>query len=435
MILCDNVNKYNFIEQTKGKEIILFGTGNMMYEAINMFSFSNDFKISLVIDNSLDKIGSEIVCNGITYTIQSPEILFKINPLNTIMLITTKFYKEIVKQCNFIDNISGMKCFSYVKINWNEDLFDRSMSGLIKLMKKKGLSKEVSESTLHKYKKKREKKQDYLVIPKINLIVTDKCTLKCDKCRALMPDMCNPKDENLDQVIEEMNVILDAVDDIIDFEPIGGEPFLYKYLPEVLEYACSVDKINTVVISTNGTIIPNERLLIALRNKKVFVNISDYGYICSLSKLVKCFEDNGVLFEVESNQTWFDVGDVAYRNRDEEQLVDEFENCYCQYLVKYVWNKKIWVCPRAPRLESLGITTSERDYCVLSKLDNVEMTRKKILDLYKRTYANACNYCDQGNLNIKYVRAGEQRNRLDKKSEYTLMKRSEYEYLKSKIRE
>ena len=188
MILCDNVNKYNFIEQTKGKEIILFGTGNMMYEAINMFSFSNDFKISLVIDNSLDKIGSEIVCNGITYTIQSPEILFKINPLNTIMLITTKFYKEIVKQCNFIDNISGMKCFSYVKINWNEDLFDRSMSGLIKLMKKKGLSKEVSESTLHKYKKKREKKQDYLVIPKINLIVTDKCTLKCDKCRALMPD-------------------------------------------------------------------------------------------------------------------------------------------------------------------------------------------------------------------------------------------------------
>ena len=36
-----------------------------------------------------------------------------------------------------------------------------------------------------------------------------------------MPDMCNPKDENLDQVIEEMNVILDAVDDIIDFEPIG----------------------------------------------------------------------------------------------------------------------------------------------------------------------------------------------------------------------
>lgn len=40
-----------------------------------------------------------------------------------------------------------------------------------------------------------------------------------------MPDMCNPKDENLDQVIEEMNVILDAVDDIIDFEPIGGEPF------------------------------------------------------------------------------------------------------------------------------------------------------------------------------------------------------------------
>lgn len=432
MIIYDNVNKYEFIEENKGKEIIIFGTGNMMYEASNMFSFSSDFKVSLVIDNSEEKIGSEIVLNHHTYTVKSPDILFKIDSLNKVMLITTKYYKEIIEQCNLIDNISEMKCYSYVKINWNENLFDRSMSGLIKLMEKKGVSKEISENTLYKYKVKRETKKDYLIIPKINLIVTDKCTLKCDKCRALMPDMCNPKDEDLDKVLEEMDIILDAVDDIIDFEPIGGEPFLYKYLPEVLDYACLSDKINTVVISTNGTIIPNERLLMALKNKKVFVNISDYGYICPLSKLVKCFEDNGILFEVESNQTWFDVGDTTYRNRDEKQLMDEFENCYCQYLVKYVWNKKIWVCPRAPRLKSLGITTDERDYSVLSKEDNAEIVRKKILDLYRRRYANACNYCDQGNLKIKYVRAGEQRNKSDKKSEYTLIKRSEYEYLKKK---
>lgn len=171
MILCDNVNKYNFIEQTKGKEIILFGTGNMMYEAINMFSFSNDFKISLVIDNSLDKIGSEIVCNGITYTIQSPEILFKINPLNTIMLITTKFYKEIVKQCNFIDNISGMKCFSYVKINWNEDLFDRSMSGLIKLMKKRVYRKRYQRAHYINIKRKEKRNRITLLFLKSILLL------------------------------------------------------------------------------------------------------------------------------------------------------------------------------------------------------------------------------------------------------------------------
>lgn len=434
MILCEDVNKYNFIEETKGKKIILFGAGDMLYEASDLFSFTCNFKISLVIDNSLNKIGSKIILNGITYTVHSPSILSQINVSDTVLLITTKYYKDIIEQCNQIDNISKMKCYSYVKINWNENLFDRSMSGLIKLMKRKGFSKEEIEDTLYKYKIKRERKDDYLVIPKINLIVTDKCTLKCDKCRALIPDMCNPRDEDIEQVIEEMDIILDAVDDIIDFEPIGGEPFLYKYLPEVLEYACSSEKINTVVISTNGTIIPNERLLMALKNKKVFVNISDYGYICSLSKLVKCFEDNGILFEVESNQTWFDVGDATYRNRNERQLIDEFENCYCQYLVKYVWNKKIWVCPRAPRLESLGITANDEDYRVLSKFDGSEITREKIHDLYKKKYANACNYCDQGNLKIKYVRAGEQRSKIDKKSEYTLVKRSEYEYLKTRMR-
>lgn len=434
MVLQENINKYDFIETIKGKEIIVFGAGDMLYETCDLFSFTCDFNISLVIDNSSNKIGKKILLNGDTYTIYSPDILSEIDVSNKVMLITTKYYKDVINQCSQIDNISHMQCYSYVKINWQESLFDRSMGGLTKLMKKRGLPKEKIEEILDEYKIKSESKDNYLVIPKINLIVTDRCTLKCDKCRALMPDMCNPKDENINQVIDEMDIILDAVDDIIDFEPIGGEPFLYKYLPEVLEHACSSDKINTVVISTNGTIIPNERLLMALKNEKVFVNISDYGYICSLSKLVKCFEDNGVLFEVESNQTWFDVGGTEYRNRNEQQLMDEFENCYCQYLVKYVWNKKIWVCPRAPRLESLCITENNEDYRVLSELDSTEITRQKLYDLYGKRYANACNYCDQGDLKLKYVIAGEQKGRKDKKSEYTLIKRSEYEYLKAMLR-
>lgn len=430
----ENINKYEFIKRTDTKGIVLWGAGNMLYDAYELLSQISNLNVILIIDNSPNKIGQEIFLGKKRFIVQDAEALEKIDMHQNVLLITNKYYKDIIEQCNKIESISEMDCYSFVKINWCENLFDRSMNGLKKLLKKRGYSNEEIEQNVDYYKERRLKKENYMIIPKINVIVTEKCTLKCDKCRALMPEMCNPQEESLQKVIEEIDIILNAVDDIVDFEPIGGEPFIYKHLPEVLEYVCASDKINTVVISTNGTVIPNEKLIKALKNKKVFVNISDYGYIQKMSNLIKCFEDNEIAFEVETDQIWYDVGDVTCRNRDENQLMEEFENCYCQYLVKYIWDKKIWICPRAPRLNSLGITDGNEDYESLCEDDSIEITRKKLQEIFGKKYANACNYCDQGNLYIKYVRAGEQRGVNDRKSQYTFIKRSEYELLKANLR-
>ena len=45
----------------------------------------------------------------------------------------------------------------------------------------------------------------------------------------------NPQDEPLEKVIKEIDTILEVVDGVVDIEPIGGEPFLYPDLPELLE--------------------------------------------------------------------------------------------------------------------------------------------------------------------------------------------------------
>ena len=74
----------------------------------------------------------------------------------------------------------------------------------------------------------------------------------------------------------------------------------------------------------------------------------------------------------------------------------------------------------------------ENDFQKLSKNDNAGTVRDKILQTYNVKYAGACNYCSQGDLDIKFVRAGVQTDNRIFNSEYTIVKRKEYEELKGR---
>ncbi len=427
-----DIGKEDFLKKSQDKKIICFGMGQMFYDAIDhLFDKSESILLFEMIDNSKLKQGKEIVVMDKCYSIKSPEVLETMDVANCIMLITSKFYREIVEQCNQISNLKEMECFLYVDLYWNEPLTDRALYGLEALNIKKGMSIESAKEHTRIRKMEITENPDYFIVPKLNFVVTEKCSLSCKDCRALVPYVKNPKEAPLEEVIEEIDIVLEAVDEVVDMEPIGGEPFLYPYLAEVLEHMAKSPKVNNVVVSTNGTIIPKEKLTNVLKNRKIFVEISDYGHIDKMAALVKFFEQNQIAFEVETDQTWFDVGGLDNRGRTHEELKEEYRNCYCQYLVKYIWEKKIWVCPRAPRLSSLNIIEELNDYESL-EATNAEETRKRIIRCYNATYAEACNYCNQGDLNTTFVKAGIQTDGRIVNSDYTIIKRSEYEKLLKK---
>lgn len=60
---------------------------------------------------------------------------------------------------------------------------------------------------------------------------------------------------------------------------IGGEPFLYPHLQEIVEYLIGQKKVLGIMLITNSTIMPAPQVLELLRNPKVFVEISDYGHL------------------------------------------------------------------------------------------------------------------------------------------------------------
>lgn len=428
----EGLNKREFITQIKGKEIIFWGMGQMFSEAIEGLSEIKELPIAALIDNSKTRRGEKILVQGNEYLIESPSLLENIDVTDKVLLITSKYYRDIIKQCEKIESLATLECYTWVDVYWNESLLERAIAGFRSLSLKRGISDREINEKIEIYREKASLNENYTIIPKINIIVTEKCSLSCKDCRALIPHVKNPQNVPFEEVKEEIDIILSAVDDIIDMEPIGGEPFVYPDLAKVLDYMASSEKINTVVVSTNGTIVPNDRLTAALKNPKVFVCISDYGHIEKMAQVVSHFEKNNISFEIESGQIWFDVGGVENRNRTEDELKEEYRNCYCQYLVKYVWDNKIWVCPRAPRLSALNIFCDENDFQKLSKNDNAETVRDKILQTYNVKYAGACNYCSQGDLDIKFVRAGVQTDNRIFNSEYTIVKRKEYEELKGR---
>ena len=65
-----------------------------------------------------------------------------------------------------------------------------------------------------------------------------------------------------------------------------------------MDYAIGNEIIKSVEVTTNGTILPNEKQISLLKNKKVLVRISDYGVLVDKNKLIQCCENHGIKYMV-----------------------------------------------------------------------------------------------------------------------------------------
>ncbi len=407
------------------KQIICVGIGEMFRDALERLELRG--RLGMLLDNSPEKQRKGIKIADRHWEIQSPAVLENLDLSGYTVLFSTKYYDTLCKQINEIIGEKLIDAYVYPDIILYESLLNRSLDRYRYIYSKKfgGCDEVRVQELLQQRSSELRGKKDYTIIPKLNVIVTEKCNLRCKDCRALIPLVERPADEPIELVKKEIDQILASVDKVVDVEPIGGEPLLYPDLAELLRYLCSKDKIDNVWITTNGTVLPNADLTEALQHEKVFIEMSNYGQIQQMARAIHYFENHGIQFSAYSDQTWFDVGGTECRNRSLDALKKEYSNCGCQYVLKYVWNNKIWICPRAPRLSTLGIFESEHDYIDLEK-ESKESLRDKLVGFFFQEYAEACNYCNQGDLDIGYLPAGIQMNDKLQPSNYTIISCKEY---------
>ncbi|WP_409967526.1 radical SAM protein [Bengtsoniella intestinalis] len=256
---------------------------------------------------------------------------------------------------------------------------------------------------------------DYdLVVGSIDVSLTTRCNLKCANCGSLMPHYTCPKDVELDLIIQSLERFFAVVDRVARVNVIGGEPFMYPHLAEVVEYLNSKDQVSRVVFPTNGTVVPlNAAVYQALRNPKNEVRISHYeAYDKKSGQLLKKLEAEGVKHSVKqfgaNAYEWYDFGGFENRGRDEETLATQYDCCAVEWFSMY--RGRLYPCPRTAHAIDLGFIPAEGNYVDLADPSvPLETLKAQLQDfVYNNKYYPCCNHCDRGTGKCPVVAVAEQ---------------------------
>lgn len=277
----------------------------------------------------------------------------------------------------------------------------------------KGLDRAITRS---QRKRKREYNRTHLVVPALEITVGSRCTLQCIGCANLMQyyginENKKASDMPLDVIISSVTNFLACVDRIEYLHIIGGEPFLYKELDDVIEFLLQQPKIKRIGITTNGTMIPKgERLISLLQNPNVSINISYYGEeVSKKATELKAFTDEkNITLTTHTNKVWFSFGNMKARNKTEKELNEQFRQCTgCLGLIGY----ELHYCARGRHGTDLGLVTKRpQDFVDIHTIENMDMKRREIKQyMDRKQYIQACDHCDIYTSSSHSLTPGDQR--------------------------
>lgn len=247
---------------------------------------------------------------------------------------------------------------------------------------------------------------DLLIIQGLEFCVTQKCTLRCEKCANLMQYFKNPIHANSVEMLNAFQRLLDAVDGIVLLKIVGGEALLNQSLVGQLLDLLLEDKNNGKVFSidvpTNGTL---------LFHKEALEKMQQIGYITVLSSNYKALSnrmnemeqelsDYDILYSrFSENNVWNDFGDLRLFSRAQQETQKLFEKCGLHTVCSTLWNGTIYPCPRAAHGRELGVIPAVSEECISIMSDQFRSSlelRKALQMFYSCQKApTACSYCNK----------------------------------------
>lgn len=248
----------------------------------------------------------------------------------------------------------------------------------------------------------------------LDVFITERCTLKCKNCCALIPYYDNPQNYSEEEIFEGLDNLLFMNCFVDSLSIMGGEPFLnQKLMCDILKKYKGNQQIATFQIITNGTILPSNDTINVLREiKNVYIIFSNYGNLSTkLGQTVKALIDNDIVVFIEKekdilaekNTLWLDYGNVRKYNHSDEFLKLMYKECYdgryCYSLLK----NKLFICNRIAHGINMGIIP-ENGYRNSFDLKTEKLSkenRDKIIEECKKfvlsnEYPSACDYCNRG---------------------------------------
>lgn len=199
--------------------------------------------------------------------------------------------------------------------------------------------------------------QLFFSIP-LKVDLTTRCSLRCQYCAQKIPYVKDPQDKPLAQLKEEADLLLSHFDQVRVLSLVGGEPFIYRELAEYLSYLGEFlhSQLDLICLTTNGTIVPDQKTLATAAALKVRVVISDYsragisGYEQKLARLKTAFDSSGIVYSLV-DYAWYDTAKDPTQNLSPEELDRKYANCSNNFRCAVYENSRLYNCPVQINLE------------------------------------------------------------------------------------
>jgi hypothetical protein len=242
----------------------------------------------------------------------------------------------------------------------------------------------------------------YMKIAQIAL--TERCTLKCRKCAHGCYNVdSKAEDMPLSVAFKSADSFFSHIDYISEFVLLGGETFLYSHLSEVIEYIGERygKQMGIFSITTNGTIIPNKKVLEACKKYNVLIRISNYSK--ALPRLTEQYKRLGVTlenYEVEywlgdADSGWIDYGfDYVEKEYDSDKLIKAFDSCHTP--CREVRGNRLYYCVMARSVsDNLKLNEGVNDFL---NLDDLECDKKELMEFNmgysEKGFLDMCRRCN-----------------------------------------
>lgn len=238
----------------------------------------------------------------------------------------------------------------------------------------------------------------------IDIMITEKCSMKCKDCSNLMQYYKNAKNSDIELLLRSVKKIMDCVDSLNEFRVLGGEPFMNKEIGKIINNLKKYKHVSQIVVYTNGTILPKGENLEALKDSKIVMDITNYGYLSrNHDKLIELLTKENIPF-LTTIPKWTDSGRINFQNKTENELKFQFKNC-CTNDYLTLLNGKLYRCPFSANTMNLkAIPIKENEFIDLEKDNSVEILKKQISDLYfSPQYLSACNFCNGRDFNTPRI--------------------------------
>lgn len=252
--------------------------------------------------------------------------------------------------------------------------------------------------------------EEKLVFNRIQYVVSERCSLKCADCSHLMQYYQHPQDIDLWKYKISFDLLLENVDYIAELRILGGEPFMNNNMHQLIEWYHDSNKIQSILVYTNGTIIPNETILKVLQKDKVKVHISDYIINESkVQKLALIFDKYHIKYFIRKYDAWQDAGGVECRNYSLDQKKAIFSACFERNGYTFL-KGQLHRCPRVAHAMNLrAMPNVKEDYVDFINWNGTkEELKQQLRNLQERFWLEGCNYCGGPNNHIQSIPAARQ---------------------------